>query len=122
MPNKPKRPCASPRCPSLTETKYCEQHRPTDVHKRYDEKRGTAAERGYDTRWRKARLGFLKKHPLCVHCQEKGRLTPSKVVDHIIPHKGNKELFWQRRNWQALCLSCHSTKTAREDGGFGNGK
>nr|WP_313208501.1 HNH endonuclease [Stenotrophomonas geniculata] len=23
-------------------------------------------------------------------------------------------------NWQTLCVPCHSTKTAREDGGFGN--
>ncbi len=23
-------------------------------------------------------------------------------------------------NWQTLCVQCHSTKTAREDGGFGN--
>ena len=41
------------------------------------------------------------------------------VVDHIIPHKGDKVLFWDRSNWQPLCKTCHDTKTAREDGGFG---
>ncbi|WP_186318376.1 HNH endonuclease, partial [Bacillus pumilus] len=24
-------------------------------------------------------------------------------------------------NWQPLCASCHNRKTAKEDGGFGNG-
>jgi 5-methylcytosine-specific restriction protein A len=42
-------------------------------------------------------------------------------VDHIIPHKGNKGLFWTRFNHQALCKSCHDRKTATEDGGFGHG-
>lgn len=41
------------------------------------------------------------------------------VVDHNIPHKGNKVLFWDVSNWQSLCKACHDAKTAREDGGFG---
>lgn len=28
-------------------------------------------------------------------------------------------MFWSRRNWQALCATCHSRKTVRQDGGFG---
>jgi hypothetical protein len=28
--------------------------------------------------------------------------------------------FGMRRNWQSLCDSHHSRKTAKEDGGFGN--
>jgi len=43
------------------------------------------------------------------------------VVDHIKPHRGDKTLFWERSNWQALCKQCHDIKTAKEDGGFGNG-
>jgi len=61
-------------------------------------------------------------HPLCEECKRNGRLTPAVVVDHIIPHKGNRELFWNEKNWQALCKSCHDRKTAKEDGGFGNGR
>ena len=74
----------------------------------------------YGSRWQKARAGYLRSHPLCVHCQRIGRLTASTEVDHITPHKGNREIFWNHDNWQALCRSCHSSKTAREDGGFGN--
>ncbi|WP_353056028.1 hypothetical protein [Mesobacillus subterraneus] len=28
-------------------------------------------------------------------------------------------LFWNVHNWQSLCASCHSSKTVKEDGGFG---
>ena len=43
--------------------------------------------------------------------EEQGKLTPATVVDHIIPHRGDKKLFWDERNWQALCESCHNHKT-----------
>jgi 5-methylcytosine-specific restriction protein A len=64
----------------------------------------------------------LIQNPLCVHCMKADRITASTVVDHIKPHKGNKVLFWDQTNWQALCSSCHGIKTARDDGGFGNCK
>jgi hypothetical protein len=28
------------------------------------------------------------------------------VLDHIVPHKGNGELFWDPANWQGLCEWC----------------
>ncbi|WP_328203649.1 hypothetical protein [Brevibacillus nitrificans] len=52
---------------------------------------------------------------------DEGNVGAATVVDHIIPHKGDKELFWDQKNWQGLCDSHHSRKTAKEDGGFGNG-
>ena len=36
-------------------------------------------------------------------------------VDHIIPHRGDQKLFWDKSNWQALCHRHHSMKTRRED-------
>jgi 5-methylcytosine-specific restriction endonuclease McrA len=72
----------------------------------------------YDARWRKARINFLAEHPLCVLCKQAGRLTPSTVVDHVIPHKGDLSLFWDTRNWQAICATCHeAVKKAAERGG-----
>lgn len=120
MPSKPKHPCNHPRCPNLTDTGYCEEHK--QQARKYDQERGSAADRGYDSRWRKARIGFLMKHPLCVECERKGRIVPATVVDHITPHKGDKQLFWDKANWQTLCKTCHDRKTATEDGGFGNGR
>lgn len=87
----------------------------------YDKQRGTAAQRGYDSAWRKARVFFLIKHPLCVHCENEGTIGAATVVDHIKPHKGDKALFWDRANWQPLCKMHHDRKTVTEDGGFGRG-
>ena len=76
-----------------------------------DRMRGGVDARGYDARWRKARLAYLQRHPLCVECQKEGRLTPATVVDHIIPHRGDQKLFWDESNWQSLCAACHNHKT-----------
>lgn len=84
-----------------------------------DQARGSAASRGYDARWRKAAGQFLRSHPLCVRCSADGRSVGAEVVDHIIPHKGDQRLFWDRSNWQVLCKSCHDRKTVLEDGGLG---
>lgn len=85
----------------------------------YDERRGTAASRGYGSRWRKARATYLARHPLCVKCERRGRVTEATVVDHRIPHKGDPALFWDEGNWQALCGSCHSgAKQAEERRGY----
>lgn len=69
--------------------------------------RPSARQRGYDHRWEKARIAYLRAHPLCVMCKERGRIEVATVVDHIKPHKGNAGLFWDRDNWQALCKTHH---------------
>ncbi len=104
MPRKPKRPCRHPGCPRLSDSVYCEEH-----HALYA--RDSANERGYDSRWRKARKLFLRKHPLCASCMKENKLTPATVVDHIIPHRGDAKLFWDESNWQPLCKDCHDHKT-----------
>ena len=79
--------------------------------------------RFYDTvRWRRERLNHLKSNPLCVMCLRMGRTTQATVVDHIEPHKGNEELFWDRNNWQSLCTPCHdSAKKHYENKGYSQG-
>lgn len=80
------------------------------------DKRKTS-ERGYGWGWQKARAAFLAKpeNVLCRMCLAKGLYTPATVVDHIIPHRGDQKLFWDRSNWQPLCATCHSsTKQAQE--------
>ncbi|MFD2334756.1 HNH endonuclease signature motif containing protein [Cohnella sp. GCM10020058] len=111
--------CPKAGCTTLTTGGYCEAHAraPAQVEK----DRGTSAQRGYGSAWRKARAAWLLKHPLCVVCERNGRLTAATDLDHIKPHRGDMTLFWDRSNWQGLCKTCHSAKTAREDGGFGNG-
>jgi 5-methylcytosine-specific restriction endonuclease McrA len=70
---------------------------------RHDERRPTARERGYDSKWDKARAEFLAEHPHCRVCGE-----PATVVDHIVPHRGDPKLFWDRKNWQSLCAHHHN--------------
>ena len=72
-------------------------------------------EKGYNSRWRKERARFLKAHPLCVKCLENKMFEKATVVDHIVPHRGGRELFWDEKNWQPLCKPCHDTKTMTED-------
>lgn len=65
-------------------------------------------------RWQRQRLQHLKRFPLCRDCGELGVVVAASEVDHITPHRGDAKLMWDRSNWQSLCRSCHSRKTARE--------
>lgn len=118
-----KRPCTWSGCPALVSGAggRCEKHPYTaDQHRRQAERnRGTAHERGYTSAWQKARAAFLAKHPLCAECERNSVVAAASVVDHIVPHKGDKVLFWDRSNWQSMCKTCHDRKTATEDGGWG---
>lgn len=114
MPSAAFKPCSKAGCGSLaTNGSHCDKHQ-TAKHD-YDKQRGSANERGYGHKWRKERLEYLSNNPLCVTCLSLGRVTPAGVVDHIIAHKGDQQLFWSRSNWQALCISCHNRKTATQD-------
>ena len=121
MPSKPPKPCNQHGCGALTHERYCHDHK-RQVQQKQDQQRGTAHQRGYTSKWRKVSKAYLAKHPLC-ECDEcqagKLRLRQATVVDHIIPHKGDMTLFWDRSNWMAMAKQCHDKKTAREDGGFG---
>jgi 5-methylcytosine-specific restriction enzyme A len=121
LPSKPKKPCNYPGCPNLTQERYCQIHNKA-VRNKYDKNRGSSTERGYGYRWRKESKQFLFEHPLCEcdECKRMHRLLPSEVVDHIIPHRGDPILFWDKNNWRAMSKRCHDQKTAREDNGFGN--
>ena len=109
-----KRLCQIPSCGNeATRGKFCAEH--YRARKKHGQRKETNSNRaGYTYKWQQARKIFLMMHPLCVKCGE-----PATDVDHIIPHKGNHELFWDRDNWQPLCHHCHSVKTATEDGGWG---
>lgn len=124
MPNKPKHPCKHPGCNILISSgAYCPEHTQKRETRRIEGNRKTrisTTKRGYDYKWQQESKAYLASHPWCAECERQGRRTPATEVDHRIPHKGNRKLFWNQANWQSLCHKCHSIKTVREDGGFGN--
>ncbi len=73
------------------------------VRRESDRMRGSARKRGYSSRWDRASKRFLQEYPLCVGCLALGRTVPAVCTDHVIPHKGDAELFWDPGNWQGSC-------------------
>lgn len=69
--------------------------------------------------WRKIRRSHLDREPLCRHCQAIGLVVEATHVDHIDGRADLPEHYANDR-LQSLCASCHSTKTAAQDGAFGN--
>jgi len=116
MPFRSPRPCTYPGCSELvTSGSRCAIHA-----RKADQARGSAAERGYGSKWHKVRDVFLQKHPWCANPfdDHQGVFVRAMHVDHKIPRRaGGTD---DENNLQALCVSCHSKKTAMEDGGFGN--
>lgn len=75
----------------------------------------------YNTQeWRKLRETYLKQHPVCEECLNKGKVTPATSAHHkISPFKNgecNKALFLDYNNLMAVCHECHSEIHNREQG------
>ncbi len=117
------RPCGAG-CPVLVKSGHCPAHT-----RRIEVERGSAHARGYGKRWDKASRAWRVRHPLCGDrrpdavrpdvwsCASRGTVQPGSVTDHIIPHRGDQVLFWDPRNWQTLCESCHNRKSQSEGRG-----
>lgn len=103
--------CCWAGCNAYSHGRYCEKHK-----QEYDQRRWKQANerrpgntKAYGKKWRKLRGLVLHRNPLCKSCG-----APAKEVDHIIPLKDGGTN--QMSNLQALCKSCHSRKTGRENG------
>ncbi|MDR3362397.1 MAG: HNH endonuclease [Desulfovibrio sp.] len=64
--------------------------------------------------WKYVRLSKLSASPWCEYCG-----APASQVDHITPVESGGHPF-DMDNLQCLCQTCHSRKSAAEDGGYGN--
>jgi 5-methylcytosine-specific restriction enzyme A len=120
---RPKSICCYAGCQrTIDKPAYCEAHQRIMDAKEKNRKNNHRSEftKLYNWDWRKFRERYVKEHPLCIYCLKQDKLTPTQEVDHIVPHLGDKDLFWDEHNLQPLCKPCHSAKTAREDGGFAN--
>lgn len=65
--------------------------------------------------WQRMRLQQLRDEPLCRYCAETGRIVPATVVDHIVPHRGGRDLAFDQDNLQSLCAHCHNSTKQRQE-------
>jgi 5-methylcytosine-specific restriction protein A len=72
----------------------------------------------YNSRkWRKAAERFKQANPLCVMCQDEGKVTPAQFADHIIRIEDGGSRF-DESNLQSLCEFHHNQKSGREAHGY----
>ncbi len=91
--------------------------------KRDERERDAAApwRKWYKTaRWQKLREEVLKRDLFI--CQQTGVLLIGKrsapnspIVDHIKPHRGNPDLFWDRNNLQAVSKAYHDSEKQKQE-------
>ena len=106
MPRKPKKPCAYPGCPNLTEGRYCPEHQ-AKVNSEYEKYgRDPRTKKRYGRAWKRIRDKYVAEHPFCELCFQRGIIVPVEEVHHKKPlSEGGTH---DRSNLIALCKSCHS--------------
>lgn len=118
MPPRSLRPCTHPGCPALVPGGgACQAHQQAAT-RAHDERRGSAASRGYDALWRRLRVQFLRRNPLCQcdECAADRRVTIAEVVDHVVPIAERPDLRLVWSNLRAMSKRCHDKHTARTSG------
>jgi 5-methylcytosine-specific restriction endonuclease McrA len=65
-------------------------------------------------RWRRKAKRQLLHKPLCEACLRTGKLRVAELADHIVPHRGDANLFWLGE-LQSLCHNCHNTSKRSEE-------
>lgn len=109
MPYQSKRKCTYPGCNTLVQSGRCDEHVSKPVV------RDPRVKRLYNSRqWQAIRAAQLASSPWCVDCLADGYHVAATEVDHIQPHNGNPDLFFDGTNLQSLCKTHHSSKTATE--------
>lgn len=96
--NRPATVC--PQCRALN----CTAH---SRHKRQDQYRGSASDRGYDKQWSKVRAVKISIDPLCEVCKTEGKVTAAEEVHHDKPVATHPELRLVVSNLWSLCRVHH---------------
>lgn len=107
--------CRWPGCPEIVKdpSGYCEEHRRParrQYDKQTDARRGSARQRGYDSKWEKFRNWFLSQpgNQICHRCLElRGEIVKAKVVHHIELVHERPDLRLHPENCMPVCFQCH---------------
>ena len=111
--------CSEPGCAAIVPAGKCATHAAEADHAR-----GSRRARGYRNRWARAAARFRARYPLCgmrpngqppvmSRCFDERRIALAYQVDHVVPHRGDPDLFWDElNNWQSLCATCGARKSA----------
>lgn len=119
MPRRALTTCSQPGCPELVERGRCEEHK-----RAAEQRRGSAARRGYGKKHRQRfRAGVLERDICCVLCRDAGTWTLATVADH---HPLSRRELEERgldaddpQYGRGLCHDHHSIETAKnQPGGF----
>jgi 5-methylcytosine-specific restriction endonuclease McrA len=71
-------------------------------------------------RWQRLRDNQLRRVPLCEMCMRRGVLEVAMVVDHVVKHRGDRNMFFLGK-LQSLCKRCHDGEKQHVDiNGFSN--
>jgi 5-methylcytosine-specific restriction enzyme A len=111
--------CRRTGCPGLTRGRFCERHAQEEASRvAAEDNRPSASQRGYNAIWRALRAAQLRRHPFCRIHGLLGVNVRATEVDHILSLAAGGSS--RPENLQSLCHSCHASKTATVDGGFGH--
>lgn len=110
--NKPMRMCKAAGCMKLTADGYCPEHKPKSERKESASWHHLYTNPRYG--WKRRRDAQLAREPFCCECAKHGLRVKATEVDHVIPHRGNLDLFCKGK-LQSLCHTCHSRKTMAEN-------
>lgn len=119
--------CSVPGCPTLTTSGRCTTH-----ERDADRARGTASQRGYNSKGHRTfREAVLTRDPICQcpdacphHLTPTECLTLSTVADHWPRSRRDLEAAGHNPNdpnaGRGLCKTCHDRETARNQPGGWN--
>lgn len=106
MPSRALRICTHAGCSALVKSGACPAHR-----RQQEQRRGSAAHRGYDARHREWREAIFARDKNCMICGAPGR--PNDHADHIERIRDGGSRF-DLANGRRLCRSCHNSLSAKQ--------
>jgi 5-methylcytosine-specific restriction enzyme A len=114
MPTAARRPCSTPGCAAFARPR---QSRCPECAHAAAIRKGTRQARGYDGRWLRFRMRYLRRHPTCAW---PGCANPATDVDHIDGQGPTGPYGYDEGNLRPYCHGHHAARTARDQPGGWN--